>query len=375
MLPYLLIILILLPIIVNIPIEIKLDHNYFQKSLSSSIRLGTPHFLKEVGIDLREEYSLILSYNFLIDHFSSSYQLTNITVNFTKDNKNQYNLSSDIAMFDGFKYGAALDNFFFIYIMNKELLAISQRGFSGVLSLSRSKYSLISLLFDKRLINKRLFYFSNNKIIIGSFPEKDTKNEYKCQIKTDGNEWVCNLSSISLKDKKRTKYILPLNKGVIFDTSRMKISLPLKFLEFFEKNYFEKLIMNKKCEKYKISNILSFTCNSNTINDFMEISFSFQKFNFIIPFSDLFLLTSKDEGSYDFLFEFANVDNIYIGYHIIKDFALLFNMDEGYIQFTSNINYLSSQINNNLIYSTFGVIYLILLIGVILTISSILYLK
>ena len=120
----------------------------------------------------------------------------------------------------------------------------------------------------------------------------------------------------------------------------MKISLPLKFLDFFEKNYFEKLIITKKCEKYQISNIFSFTCNSHVLEDFMEISFSLKSFNFIIPFRELFLLASKDEGSYDFLLEFANIENIFIGYHIIQVFDLLFDMDEGYIQFTSNINYL-----------------------------------
>lgn len=371
------IILILLPIlIVDNPIEIKLEHKFFQKSLCSFIRIGTPHFLKEVGIDLREEYSLILSNNFFVNHFSSSYQQTNITINFTKDKNLQYNLSSDIVMFDEFKSDYSLENFIFIYIMKKELLAISQRGFSAIFTLSRSKYSLVSLLFDKGLINKRLFYFSNNKIIIGNFPKKDINNEYKCQIKNVENEWICNLINISFNEKGKAKYNLPLNEGVIFDTSRMKISLPLKFLDFFEKNYFEKLIINKKCEKYQISNIFSFTCNSHVLEDFMEISFSLKSFIFFIPFSELFLLASKDEGSYDFLLEFANIENIFIGYHIIQVFDLLFDMDEGYIQFTSNINYLlSSQIINNIVYSIFGVNYLILLFGIIFAVSSILYLK
>ena len=63
---------------------------------------------------------------------------------------------------------------------------------------------------------------------------KKLKNVWGKIVSDDNIEWAYHKAK-----KGKAKYNLPLIEGVIFATSRMKISLPLKFLDFFEKNYFE----------------------------------------------------------------------------------------------------------------------------------------
>lgn len=333
-------------------IKIDITHSKYSECLYSPVKIGTPHFAKDFGFDLHSDYSLINAMNFYISQFSLSYKHSNQTVRNKKDNNIKYNLSFDQITVGNLGYDSVIKEFPFLVIMKKELIPRNMRGLAGIISLSSCNNSLLSVLYNRGIIDYKSFLITHKTLMIGKEPNNELL--YFCNMLND--EFDCFLNTIEFILNKKVSFRLSIKETIKFELSSKKILLPLHYLVYFEHYYFGQLLQNNSCNKTYYEEDIIYRCN--IINN-KSVSFVFEHFKMHLP--DILLFTEKD-NIYESLFVFGNYTNIYIGYDVIEYYEMYFNGNAKYIQFTSHTNLL--QLVNRYVVKIIGTNSLLLCLGI-----------
>ena len=239
---------------------------------------------------------------------------------------------------------------------------------------NESSTNFIKQIYDRKIISSLIISFEyhldniiNNydgMIILGKYPHQIMPDIYKEEdfISFYSNQpYIMRLTNFflsfdeinSLNNQMKTIF---KNKRAILSLNSDLISGTIEYLDFIEKNYFEKYYKLNICRKYKtkteyITDFIIISCdNSNKLKleEFPKLYFVMNSENLIFEFTykDLFL---KLENKYYFLITFETNNIIWnIGKPLLSKYTFVYNGEAKTIGFYKNrINSQNITLDNN----------------------------
>lgn len=218
------------------------------------------------------------------------------------------------------------------------------------------RFSFINQLYWNGLIYHRVFSQNFNDdtqgtITFGEIP-KEIINNYKkygrCPAlnkEIDGKfyknrKWECQLDGIFFGDVYNETYVYYLdNARVSFFSFRKRALVPLEIFDYFEKNYFNELIQNEKCERKIVGKYDTIKCKKQIIEG-PKINFIYGDWVMSLPIGKLFAY-KKDSESYEFMFYHKNnFENWSFGRPVVRLFHMVYDYQNQEIGFFSEKNVL-----------------------------------
>ena len=245
--------------------------------------------------------------------------------------------------------------------------------------------NFLKSLKSNNIIEERIFYFEINKdnlnigkLTIGNYPHEIEPNNYNIKNLLNLNP---KFSSFTFEWDIRLDKIYSGNEKFISGSNDAKLRIELGvfvgsfyYEDFIYRNFFDKLIQNKKCGIFSVKNKYKYySCDNDIqINNFPDLYFynKDNNFSFVFNYEDLFY---KNKNKIYFLVVFKEKETHYwvLGRPFFKKYKLIFNSERRIISFYSiygNDSY-KPNIWINLL------LFLLFLIIIILVIYLIYYLK
>ena len=210
--------------------------------------------------------------------------------------------------------------------------------------------NLIMQLKEREIIDNYDFNFffespENGHIIIGQKPHEYDNNHFKpdnfifTKIVNDNNkemDWYLKFDNIYFGNEK-----LSTNKNILLRIEYGVINGNKNWQEIFEKNFFDKLIEEKKCFIGKGWNdghtYIHYYCEKDIdLDSFQPVNFIINDLNFNITLTKDDLFIEKDNKLF-FLIIFGHPQPV-LGFPLFKKYQLIFNQDSKTVGLYSKIN-------------------------------------
>lgn len=331
------------------------DHHYYNISSSITIKQVDKEPMKIKVID-KEEIAII--YEDYIKLIS-------------------YNLNNKGSMIDKKDY--IIEGYRFMYLpesgyVNHQSISFSYKSYEN-----NEQFSLISLLYKQKYINKRQFSISKGEISyknihLGGIPKNLTDNKYsaKCKIDLNRKSWGCKFSYLYMENFPQKIFSLPTLNYINFQANSNKIKVPSSLFDFFSQEVFSSYLSSKQCTEDNLGNYRRISCKCEYIESLPHIIIVIENIKIILNNEALF---ENPIGICSFLLD-VNRDedsesSITIGSSIFNNYNLLFDYDDNSITFYSNNKF--EFIGNSLINSKIKVIINITQVIIILWLILLLY--
>ena len=229
----------------------------------------------------------------------------------------------------------------FYYLPNITYTSKQYISFSYKPLNDNENYSLLHLLYNNKIIEKKQFSFVQEKnsyftIFLGGIILKE-EEKYSVKCKIIHNSWGCNYSYLYISNNKSKIYKSDQIKYIYFQATSNKISIPISLYDFFSEELFPPYFQNDTCKEEIIGNFRSINCKCEGITYLPNIVLVIEGKKFYLDKDMLFfnpiglcvfvMKVNKDE---------EKENSIILGTTFYDKYNTLFDYDNAEISFFSD---------------------------------------